>query len=248
MPRRTVALGALSAAALAGGSAWVWLRSERTLGWTLLGLIALAAGVCALLWQRAESLRRAAERERARLARDLQEDIGARLLNHIVSAPNAEQADAARATLGEVRALIEMLDGRAFTLAECLAAWRARFVEQCAAAGIVADVHLPERAPALVLPPALRGNPPRIVAEFVDNAARHARPTRAALEIELVSGELRLRLRHDGHRAARGTWRPARGLRNLALRAQDLDAQLEWREHEQILELELRCPLPADGL
>lgn len=231
-------LTALSAAAgavlLEAALALTW-ELERpvaaTLALAILILVYLPLDRCVRARQAAARLvrqhRRNAERER--LARDLHEDLGARMLQQLHSASDPESEARTRRALDELRALIDTLDDRPFDLDECVDQWRAQLQELCEAHGLPLRFDVVTTLPRLPLRAEMRSNPARILMEFVDNAARHARPSGVDVAVAVSTAQLRLVARHDGATSAPAAWRGGRGLRNMLLRTEDLGGSLQWR-------------------
>lgn len=221
------------------------LERGLTLPWPAAGLLAL--GLVGALYLRLQPSREIDRIARERLARDLHEDIGARLLQQLHALRDEDGAARARRTLHELRALIDTLDDRPFTLPDCVGEWRAQLHELCDTAGLALRFDAAIDLPQALLTPAQRNNPARLLCEFVDNAARHARASRIEIALVAQARELRLRARHDGATAHPETWVAARGLRNMRLRAADLDGALHWRlQAPATIEMELVFPLRPD--
>lgn len=184
-----------------------------------------------------------------RLARDLHEDLGARVLNQLHRARDEHSAAESRALLGELRVLIDSLDPRPQSLRACVEQWSAEFREQCTQGSLRSAVQLPEVLPCRSLTPLQRSHPLRIVREFVDNALRHARPEVCHLQVRLEDDILSLECRHDGITTLPNQWNAARGLRNQQLRARDLEAKLSIHVESQIwVCLQLRFSLRGERL
>ena len=164
--------------------------------------------------------------DRRRLARDLHEDIGARMLQQLHSDPNPESAARTRRALNELRALIDTLDDRPFDLDECVDEWRAQLQELCETHALPLRFDVVTALPRLPLRAEARSNPMRILMEFVDNAAR---PSGVDIAVAVSASRLHLVARHDGATCAPTAWRGGRGLRNMLLRAEDLGGSLQWR-------------------
>lgn len=123
--------------------------------------------------------------ERARIYRDLHDDIGARLISIMHVSQDAEVQGLARRALQELREVVYHTRGEPGNLTLVLADIRHELVERLASAewtlnweqGVLPDILLPgHRAIHLY----------RIVREAASNAIKHARP-----------GELRVRIRHE---------------------------------------------------
>lgn len=183
------------------------------------------------------------EQLRARIARDLHEDLGARLLTQLHRAADDASASSSRHMLEDVRALLDTLDPRGYTLDECLNEWRGALQERLGDAPVALRFPRSEQLPEVWLTTLERLNPRRILGEFVDNALTHALPQAIVVELQLRLPVLVIRIEHDGHRQAMSGWRPARGLRNQALRAQDLRAELSYEEADNRHAMTLRFAL-----
>lgn len=182
--------------------------------------------------------------ERSRIARDLREDFGARLLNQLSRAGDTATATEARVMLGELRSLLDALDPRCFLLADCVAEWQAALAECCLEADLQLDWNAHGPWPARNLTPVQRCNPQLILREFARNAARHSQPTCIELHLSMSAQSLAICCRHDGLSQAPQAWPAARGLRMINLRTQDLGGTLSWSLPQAgIVQLDLQLPL-----
>lgn len=203
----------------------------------------------------------AVDEERLRIARELH-DVTAHALSVVAiqselarrtlrSDPHASESalgaigHSSRQALGELRAMLGRLRGDEAThvgpspslggLGEVL--------RQMEAAGVDAEVSAP--ADVADLPPFVDSNAFRIIQEAVTNVIRHARASRARIEIERSPEELRLRVADDGPASAE-LYAEGHGIIGMRERAASVGGTLEvgpdehggWR-------VEARLPLPA---
>lgn len=160
---------------------------------------------------------RGASEERRRIAHDMHDDVGARLLMLIHRAGSPELAELARAAMHDMRTALHVLDAHDMPLADAIADWRAEAGARCEAAGVelgwTTELNSVDEAPTLasrqkaVIERALR--------EGLTNALRHARPLRVEVSITIRSGKLRLVLHNDGEIGHPTRWIEGRGLQGM---------------------------------
>lgn len=229
-------LGGAIALDYADGGARLFSRQDALLARGLLELLRQGASM-------QEAYERGAEHERARIARDLHDDIGARLLTLVHESGSERAAGLARAALGDMRDIVAGLRARPLALADALADWRAELTHRVLAAGCRIDWRQPDPAPRLLLSPRQQVNLTRILREAASNALRHARPSRLSVEASVSGGRLRIRLQHDGSFAPPADWRSGTGMSTLRRRAGELDGTVAWRVTGAELSLEAEVPL-----
>jgi signal transduction histidine kinase len=180
--------------------------------------------------------------ERRRIARDLHDDVGARLLTGLHEAP-AQTRPLLRAALADVRAIVGGLTGERRALGRVLADMRYETARRLDAAGIALDWPVAEEeAPDVLLDYDLYKNLSSAFREIISNLIRHAGATRAVVSIE-ISDSLIIEVSDDGcglppTREGRG-----HGLRNIAERLEAVGGALDFPPTEKGAKLRLALNL-----
>lgn len=183
-------------------------------------------------WRQIAQLRteQAAQDERSRIASDLHDDLGARLLT-IVQASQAggepgRVADMARQALEEMRLSVRGMTANVTPADEALADWRAEAVTRLAEAGIEPEWHADEPPAGLILPARTHVQVTRILREAVSNAIRHSGADRCTVRIEFAADWLQLRVQDNGRGLPCGsTPQRGHGLPNIERRVRNLGGQ-----------------------
>lgn len=167
--------------------------------------------------------------ERRRVARDLHDDVGARLLTLVYAASEEKQADLARETLQELRDVISNLEKTHYTLDGTLDELHRETVRRCESHHVSLLWHQPTSVAPHSLESRAHSNLQRIVREAVSNALRHSEADQLQIEIEQEKTGLTIRI-SDNDTASReySEHKPGRGLRNIRLRAQELGGAAAW--------------------
>lgn len=147
-----------------------------------------------------ESYQRGVREERLRIASDLHDDLGAKLLTIAQAAGPAGDRVAvlARQALDEMRLSVRGLAGEAALAADVLADWRAETMTRLGAAGFEAQWLADEPAAGLVLPARIHVQLTRILREAVSNAIRHSGGTACHVGIALQGQALQLTVEDNG--------------------------------------------------
>lgn len=182
-----------------------------------------------------EAFDRGAQAERSRVARDLHDDVSAKLLGLLYrterraaqDVPRREVARLARDCLQELRTVIRGLEGRENTLATAAANWREEVCRRCADAGVRCDwkQSLPVDDP--VLPVRHHINATAILREAVTNALKHAAPEMVSVRVRGADQSLLLEIRDNGTEVAADGC-AGRGTRNMRERAREVDGTVDW--------------------
>lgn len=190
------------------------------------------------------AVERGIEQERARVAQDLHDDIGARLLT-LLHRSDGEAAQSIREVLASLRLTVYGLGARPQSIANCLAHWRAEAGERCEASGVHLDWRERERAPLsqLTLDAPQQLNLARVIREALSNALRHAQPSRVEIDVAVVDHGLEISLSNDGAVSSPEQWRSGLGLRGMDHRMQRLGGSLSLHGDGGITRVALRLPL-----
>ncbi|HEX5677528.1 MAG TPA: hypothetical protein VFX91_06130 [Alcanivorax sp.] len=173
-----------------------------------------------------------AEAERLRIVRDLHDDVGARLLTLLHTAPNTHHEALARNALVALReTLYAMDDKRRYNLADLLEDWRSDLDERLAPGDIHLDWSAQVPGDDTLLTPRHYINLRRILDEAVTNALKHGAPTRLAFHAKVRKGVLHLSIINDIRLppGERGDSLPGRGLNNMQTRIKELGGRLKTR-------------------
>jgi len=154
--------------------------------------------------------RELAQQERQRIASDLHDDLGAKLLTiaqTVHGLPNnAEHVSTlARQALDDMRLSVRGIVGDAATAAHVLADWRAETVSRLQEAGISPEWVVEGFPDDLVLPARTHVQLTRVLREAVSNTIRHSSARHCRVTMTLRDNVLSLQVDDDGHGFAHNT-------------------------------------------
>jgi len=167
--------------------------------------------------------------ERARLAQDLHDDIGARLLTLMYKAQSPEMEEYVRHTLQDLKTLTRGLAASNHRLSHAAAEWKADLTQRLTAAHVELgwnaafdeDVLL-----SVVQWSALT----RVLRELVSNIIAHSRAQRVEVDFLLEGDRLDLSVVDDGVGRNPRAWSHGLGLGGVRKRVKQLGGEVEWRE------------------
>lgn len=192
-----------------------------------------------------EAYDRGVEATRLRIAQDLHDDVGARLLGVLHEHDGERARQAVRTVLADMRGIVGALGGRAPDWHEAVAEWRSEAAGRLDAAGL--ELHWPlHEDPPLRLDAEQHRHLSSILRELLSNVLRHAGARRVEIDARHDSHTLRLRVQDDGSGFDPAQQRAGHGLANLARRAEQLGAVLHWQGPPGTA-LEIRLPLQPSG-
>ena len=170
------------------------------------------------------SAREAAQNERKRIAADLHDDLGAKLLTmaHAGAQSSARAADMARQALDDMRLSVRGMTAEPSLAHNVLAEWRAEAMQRLDNAGIQGHWEANEPDADLVLPARLQVQLTRVLREAVSNVIRHSQAQRCAITVHIDQNSLSLAVADNGSGLKAAQAQPGHGLPNMERRARSL--------------------------
>jgi signal transduction histidine kinase len=167
------------------------------------------------------------ERERKRIAADLHDDLGAKLLTIVHTSDSERISTLAREALEEMRLSVRGLTGRPVRLADALGDWRAEVVSRLAQAGIEGDWEAPEDLPQTLSARAYVQTT-RILREATSNIIKHSGATHCSVKADIADGDFQLVVQDNGDGISDqidGRMDRGHGLASMKNRAKQLQGQ-----------------------
>jgi signal transduction histidine kinase len=245
---------------------------QRPWFWPLLagGTVALLGGAGLMLWRqrmqrRIERLaaQHTLEKDRARIARDMHDDLGARLTRislltalaeREITAGDAPAAQThvgqlsglAREVVGAIDEIVWAVDPGNDTL-DHLGTYLCRFADEFFAGSPVrCRFGIPPVLPAVPLGAEVRHNLFLAVKEALNNIAKHAGPCEARLELQAAGGVLCIDISDNGTGFYADPGLSGNGLRNMERRLHDIGGECEVNASDMGTRVTLRWPLPGE--
>lgn len=138
------------------------------------------------------------ERERKRIAADLHDDLGAKLLTIVHTSESERISTLAREALEEMRLSVRGLTGKPVKLVDALGDWRAEVVSRLAQAGIEADWIAPQEEPPHTLSARAYVQTTRILREAVSNIIKHSGASHCTVTTTIGDGDFHLVIQDNG--------------------------------------------------
>jgi signal transduction histidine kinase len=177
-----------------------------------------------------KAVERGRSEERARIAQDLHDDIGARLLTLMYKAQTPEMEDYLRHTLKDLKTLTRGLASSDQRLSHATAEWKADIAQRLGAAQIeLSWTFTFDRD--IVLGVVQWSALTRVLRELVSNAIQHSCATHLEISAVLEGGRLRLTLADDGIGRNPQDWSHGLGLGGVRKRVKLLGGDVQWREN-----------------
>jgi signal transduction histidine kinase len=167
--------------------------------------------------------------ERLRLAQDLHDDIGARLLTLMYKAQSPEMEDYLRHTLQDLKTLTRGLAASNHRLSHAAAEWKADLTHRLTAAQVELKWSFVFDDDILMTVGQWSALT-RVLRELVSNAIAHAQAQRLEIDFRLESDRVDLLITDDGIGRSPRTWSHGLGLGGVRKRVKQLGGEVEWRE------------------
>jgi signal transduction histidine kinase len=168
--------------------------------------------------------------ERGRIAQDLHDDIGARLLTLMYKAPNKEMEDYVRHTLQDLKTLTRGLAATTHLLSNAAGEWKADIAQRLAPTGCELDWSFTLDAEVQLNVVQWSGLT-RILRELVSNIIAHAHAKRTSIHADLREGTLYLTVIDDGVGGTPKEWSTGLGLGGIRKRVRMLGGQITWLQN-----------------
>ncbi len=202
--------------------------------------------------QRAVQFEKAVEQgrneERTRLAHDLHDDIGARLLTLMYKASTPEMEDYVRHTLKDLKTLTRGLSASDRNLSGACAEWKTDMAQRLAE--VDCDLQWSaswdqDQELSVVHWSAVT----RILRELVSNAIAHAHASNVRIELNLEMEQLVLRVQDNGNGKSPELWAHGLGLSGVRKRVKQLDGSVQWKSVQDagiLCEVRITLRKPSD--
>ncbi|MFM2448450.1 MAG: hypothetical protein RIS44_900 [Pseudomonadota bacterium] len=138
------------------------------------------------------------EKERKRIAADLHDDLGAKLLTIVHTSESDRISTLAREALEEMRLSVRGLTGKPVRLADALADWRAEIVSRLSQTNIEADWSHPSEDLDQLLPARAYVQTTRIMREAVSNIIKHSGATLCKVRCSVGDHEFGVSIQDNG--------------------------------------------------
>ncbi|MEH0166201.1 sensor histidine kinase [Paucibacter sp. JuS9] len=145
-----------------------------------------------------QKLEQVTERERKRIAADLHDDLGAKLLTIVHTSESDRISTLAREALEEMRLSVRGLTGKPVQLLDALGDWRAEVVSRLGQANILAEWKSPAEDIVHTLPARAYVQTTRILRESVSNIIKHSGATHCTVTCNVQDGDFQFIIQDNG--------------------------------------------------
>jgi signal transduction histidine kinase len=145
-----------------------------------------------------DSHEQGAREERTRIAQDLHDDLGAKLLTIAQTSTDPHTSKLAREATQEMRLTVKSLTQHSQSPSALIADWRIETVQRLQTAGLRVEWHADEPPLDCRISVRIQAQVTRILREAVSNLIRHSRAKTARVELSFSQTNLTLRVHDDG--------------------------------------------------
>jgi two-component system, NarL family, sensor histidine kinase UhpB len=138
------------------------------------------------------------QQERKRIAADLHDDLGAKLLTIVHTSESERISTLAREALEEMRLSVRGLTGKPVKLIDALGDWRAEVVGRLSQTGVEGEWSSPTDDLPQTLSARAYVQTTRILREAVNNIIKHSGASRCSIRCTLASGDFQLKIQDNG--------------------------------------------------
>ncbi len=187
--------------------------------------------------------------ERARIARDMHDNIGMRLMGALHGRDIVRKDALIREALTELRDIINDVSHDGLSLDEVLADLRVEIAEHLESAGITLEwCRDADDQDAQLLPPRIAHTLRSILREAAGNVIRHSGASRLCIGIRRHAGALVLSIEDDGSGFVPEVVASGNGLANMRARVHSLQGRFDLSSSANGTRLEALVPLAQAGL
>ena len=183
-------------------------------------------------------------RERQRIASDLHDDLGAKLLTLVYRAEDNSLAGVARSALQDLRDVVSRLSHGPLSLGALAARWQTEAEERLGPAAMELQWQQSAGLDELIITPQQGYHLERILREALSNAIKHSGGSLVSVALTFEpGGDLVVSIQDDGEHFVETTT-GGNGIGNMVSRANTLGADIRWRRKAQGgCEVLVRLPL-----
>ncbi len=178
-----------------------------------------------------QAVERGRTEERLRIAQDLHDDIGARLLTMMYQAQSREMEEYIRHTLLDLKTLTRGLAATEHRLSHAAAEWKADLQQRLTIAHVTLDwsVVFDQDLPLTMVQ---WSGLTRVLRELVSNSLYHGHASRIAVRLLIEGPRLSLSVADDGDGREPLRWAHGLGLGGVRKRIKALGGEVAWRSDE----------------
>jgi two-component system, NarL family, sensor histidine kinase UhpB len=138
------------------------------------------------------------QQERKRIAADLHDDLGAKLLTIVHTSESERISTLAREALEEMRLSVRGLTGKPVKLIDALGDWRAEVVGRLSQTGVEGEWSSPTDDVPQTLSARAYVQTTRILREAVNNIIKHSGASRCSIRCTIAEGDFQLKIQDNG--------------------------------------------------